>query len=62
MSQVSLNTRISPEADKMLREWAKISGKSYASIVDEAIVFYVLTANKEVCMKHLPKEVESERG
>lgn len=58
MAQVSLNTRISPETDKMLREWAKITGKSFANIVDEAIVSHLLIVNKDIVMKYLPKEVE----
>lgn len=64
MSQVSLNTRISPATDKMLREWQKISGKSLASIVDDAIISHLLLLNKELVMKHLDEgeEIESESG
>lgn len=59
MSQVSLNTRISPETDKMLREWQKVTGKSIASIIDDAIISHLLIVNKELVMKYM-KESEKE--
>lgn len=39
--QVSLNTRVSPETFKLLDKYAKISGKSKASIVEEALKEYI---------------------
>lgn len=60
MSQVSLNTRISPETDKMLREWQKITGKSIASIIDNAIISHLLVVNKELVRKYIPKEGKSD--
>lgn len=59
MAQVSLNTRISPETDQMLREWQKLSGKSMASIVDDAIISHLLVVNKDLVLKHM-KESEKE--
>lgn len=41
MSQVSLNTRISPDTDKKLREYVKATDESIASIVDKALLEYL---------------------
>lgn len=47
MAQVTLNTRISYEASKMLDEYAKKTNESKASITEKALIAYLTKGEKK---------------
>ena len=47
MAQVTLSTRISPEADKLLSEYAERTGESKASVVEKALINYITKENEK---------------